>query len=185
LAENGSLTDIINAVRLIEKGRLKQFTDGQAEEGLQEFKEGSAILKQVFLDAQATGNIETILNAEYDFLGSELSMGDPEEVHARASAEAALEKLDDAFLAYEAVQDSAAYKNTDKAFPHHGKPYRYKSLPKDGFHVFCESHNARLQNGHTRYGVSSIDRDLINLRIDTLAALEETYCVLQRKALTI
>jgi hypothetical protein len=93
--------------------------------------------------------------------------------------------IDDAFRALKAVADVIMYKGADLACPiHDKKKWRYKGLPKDGFHVFCESHTARLNNGLTRYGVSNIDRELIKLRVETLAAIEDIYCGLQQSTLT-
>jgi hypothetical protein len=183
LEKTGLNDDIRSAVRLIEGGRIKHFTNGTAEDGLLEFQEGCALLKQSFTDVKDSGDIGLILSAEYYFLTAEIAEGNPDEALARSSSEVGLEVIDDAIRAYKALQSGAGYKWVDLAYPLHDKrKWRYRDMPKDAFHVFCESHTARLQNGLKRYGVSSLDRDLINLRIETLAAIEDIYHGLQRKA---
>jgi hypothetical protein len=183
LAKIGSRIDIGYAVVLIEEGRRKHFIEESALEGLQQFKEGSELLRQAFIDAKATGDVELILRAEHSFLSSQIAAGNPDETRAHASAEKGLEVIEDALRALKTVSGSTVYKGVELAFPRHGKAYRYKGLPKDAFHVCCESHIARLNNGLTRYGVSDIDRELIKLRVGTLAAIEEIYCNMQRKVL--
>jgi hypothetical protein len=184
LVKNGQRGDIAYAVRAIEEGRTKHFTPGQAEEGLAAFMEGSALLKQSFLDAKATGDIETILRAEYDFLSNAIIEGDSDETFAKSSAEAGLEVIEDALNALKALALGDAYKAVDLAYPRHDKrAWRFKDMPKDAFHVFCASHKSRLQNGLSRFGVSKIDRELVKLRIDTINAIEEIYCERQRQTL--
>jgi hypothetical protein len=95
-----------------------------------------------------------------------------------------LEVIDDALNALKAVQNGDGYQWVDLAYPRHDKrAWRFKDMPKDAFHVFCASHKSRLQNGLTRFGVSKIDRELITLRTDTINAIEEIYCKMQRQAL--
>jgi hypothetical protein len=184
MEKNSLLIDISYAVRLIEQGRRKHFVTGQAEEGLSDFKDGSAALHQTFTSALATKDLELILSAEYYFLEAGIEEGAPDEVFAKGSAEAGLEVIEDALLALKAVADSTMYKGVDLAYPHHDKKkWRYKDMPKDAFHVFCASHKSRLQNGLTRFGVSQIGRELITLRFDTISAIEEIYCEMQRQAL--
>jgi hypothetical protein len=184
MEKNSLLIDIGNAVRLIEQGRRKHFTEGQAEDGLRGFKEGSAALHQTFTAALATKDLELILSAEYYFLEAGIEEGAPDEIFAKGSAEAGLEVIEDALLALQAVADSTMYKGVELAYPHHDKKrWRYKDMPKDAFHVFCASLKSRLQNGLTRFGVSQIDRDLVKLRVDTISASEDIYCEKQRQAL--
>jgi hypothetical protein len=185
LAKNGSSIDIENAVTLIEEGRRLHFVEDTAVQGLKRFKEGNYLLKKAFLDAKATNDLEVILNAEYDFLAAEIAMGDPDETLAKGSAEAGIEVIEDALNALKALALGNAYKAVDLAYPHHDKrSWRYKDMPKDAFHVFCASHKSRLQNGLKRYGVSTIDRDLITMRVDTISAIEEAYCAMQRQILS-
>jgi hypothetical protein len=177
-------TRIDSADRLIAEGRIKHFTEGREAEGLHDFKEGCALLKQTFIDARATNDLALILQAEHAFLTVEIDTGGNDEPLAKASAEAGLEVIEDALRALQAVALGDAYKAVELAYPLHDKrKWRYKGCPKDAFHVFCESHIARLNNGLKRYGVSAIDRDLIEFRIATLKAIEEIYCGMQRKAL--
>jgi hypothetical protein len=188
MAKSGSQTqsfntDIFDAVVLIEEGRRLHFVEDTALQGLKRFKEGSALLTKAFLDAKATNDLETILKAEYDFLAAGIASGSPDETLAKGSAEAGLDVIDDALRAIKAVQSDDGYKWVDLAYPRHDKrTWRFKDMPRDAFHVFCASHTSRLQNGLKRYGVSAIDRALITLRVDTINAIEEAYCAMQRKA---
>ncbi|MDR0908482.1 MAG: hypothetical protein LBM77_01835 [Spirochaetaceae bacterium] len=184
MEKRGQNNDILYAVTLIEEGRKLHFVEGTEAEGLRRFKDGSAFLKQAFLDAKATNDLAAILNAEYDFLAAEIAMGDPDETLAKGSAEAGLEVIEDALRALKALALGDAYKAVDLAYPRHDKrAWRYKDMPRDAFHVFCASHKSRLQNGLKRYGVSTIDRAFITLRVNTISAIEEAYCAMQRKAL--
>jgi hypothetical protein len=177
-------TRILSAEHLIVEGRVKHFTEGSEADGLREFKDGCAILKDTFTAARASNDLSLILQAEFMFLTAEIAEGSDDEPLAKASAEAGLEVIEDAFRALQAVALGNAYKAVDLAYPLHDKrKWRYKGCPKDAFHVFCESHIARLNNGLKRYGVSPIDRDLIEFRTATIKALEEIYCGMQRKAL--
>jgi hypothetical protein len=176
-------TDVADAVSLIAQGRKKHFEDGKAEEGLQQFKQGSILLKKAFGDVTSTGDVELVLRCEYLFLRHEIAFGRSKEKRARVSAEKALEVIQDAFRVVDVVKDSVAYKSVDKAYPLNNTKWRYKGFPNDAFHIACKSHIARLNNGLSRYGISDIDIDLITMRIDALKAIEDIYCGLQETAL--
>jgi hypothetical protein len=71
------------------------------------------------------------------------------EIKGKASAEAALQNFDDAFLALKAVGEGAAYHIAEQTFPHRGQ-WRYQGLPRDAFHVACIAHKTRLKNDLSR-----------------------------------
>jgi hypothetical protein len=119
-----------------------------AENGRVNFEKGHALARQTFQEALASGDVEIILLAENSLVAKELADSEADEPEGKASAEAALQSFDDAFLALEAVEEGAAYHIAEQTFPHRGQ-WRYKGLPRDAFHVACIAHKTRLKNGRS------------------------------------
>jgi hypothetical protein len=170
------------AVDTINEGRRGIATPGGAENGRVNFEKGHAIARQTFQEALVSGDIELILLAEYFFVAKELADSEDDEPEGKASAEAALQSFDDAFLALKVVDDPAAYRGVEMAFPHRGQ-WRYKGLPRDAFHVACFAHKTRLKNGLSRLGLPKLDRELTKARIAALGATQQVYCAKQHAVL--
>jgi hypothetical protein len=182
MEKSGLSANIVRAAIAIAKGRRSLAIKGKTEAGLLDFEEGHAIAIQNFQEALASGDVELILLAEYFFVGQELADSESDEPEGRASAEAALQSFDDAFLALKAVDDSAAYRGVEMAFPHRDQ-WRYKGLPRDAFHVACFAHKTRFKNGLSRLGLPKLDRELTKARIAALGATQQVYCTKQQAIL--
>jgi hypothetical protein len=182
MEKNGLLNRMAAAVFRISEGRRGLATPGRAENGRVNFENGHAIARQTFQEALASGDVELIMLAEYFFVGQELNESEGDEPEGRASAEAALQSFDDAFLALKAVGDPAAYRGVEMAFPHRSQ-WRYKGLPRDAFHVACIAHKTRLKNGLSRLGLPKLDRELTKARIAALGATQQVYCAKQQAIL--
>jgi hypothetical protein len=123
-----------------------------------------------------------MLLAEYVYLSQELEESEDNEPEGKASAEAALQSFDDAFLALRAVEEGAAYHIAEQTFPHRNQ-WRYRGLPRDAFHVACIAHKTRLKNGLSRLGLPRLDRELAQTRIAALGAIQQVYLEKQQSAL--
>jgi hypothetical protein len=174
------------AVSTINKGRRSIATPGEAENGRINFEKGHAIALQTFQEALSSGDVEIILLAEYLFVTHELADSEGDEMEGKASAEAALQSFDDAFLALKVVDNPAAYRGVEMAFPHRSQcrsQWRYKGLPRDAFHVAMIAHKTRLKNGISRLGLPKLDRELTKTRISALGAIQQVYCAKQHAVL--
>jgi hypothetical protein len=136
------------AVDTINEGRRGFATPGGAENGRINFEKGHALARQIFQEALASSDVELILLAEYFFVAKELAESEDDETEGRASAEAALQSFDDAFLVLKIVDDPVVYRGVEIGFPHRGQ-WRYKGLPRDAFHVAYIAHKMRLKNGRS------------------------------------
>jgi hypothetical protein len=168
---------------MIAQGRLGLETDGEEHEGMVTFTKGIVIATEMYTEAMKSGDPELMFLAEYTYMSEELEHAETNETGAHASAVAAVQSFDDALLALKAVADPAMYQGVELALPHRGQ-WRYKSLPRDAFHVACIAHKTRIKNGLSRFGVSRRDRSLAELRITVLAAAQQMYIKKQQAALT-
>ncbi|MDR3325361.1 MAG: hypothetical protein LBS82_05185 [Spirochaetaceae bacterium] len=182
MEKNGLSIDIANAAAKIARGRRGLEINGKAEAGLLDFQAGHALAKRTFQEAVASGDVELILLAEYLFVTQELAESEGDEPEGMASAEAALQSFDDAFLALKAVEEGAAYHIAEQTFPHHGQ-WRYNGLPRDAFHVAAIAHKTRLKNGLSRLGLPKLDRELAKTRVTALGAIQQVYVERQQAAL--
>jgi hypothetical protein len=181
--KNGLENNIANAGLYIANGRKSVFLQGEEQEGRLTFEKGHALARKTFQEALTTGDVDLILLAEYLFVAQELAESEADEKEGIASAKKALERFDDAFLALEVVAQNEAYRPMDKVFPH-DRDYRHNGLPRDSFHVACDSHKARLKNGLSRIGIAKLDRELAKVRLAAVSAIQEVYCGMQEQAMT-
>jgi hypothetical protein len=182
MEKNGLSIDIAEAASTIARGRRSFTIRGETEKGLDDFEDGHALAMRIFQEAAASGDVELILLAEYLFVTQELAESEGGEPEGKASAEAALQSFDDAFLALKAVEEGPPYHTVEMAFPHRNQ-WRYKGLPRDAFHVACIAHKTRLKNGLSRLGLPKLDRELAKTRIIALGAIQQVYCAKQQAAL--
>jgi hypothetical protein len=180
--QNGLSIDIFNAGWYIAKGRKSVFIQGEEQEGRKNFERGHALARKTFQEALDTGDVQLVLLAENLFVAQELAESEADEKEGIASAKKAIERFDDAFLALEVVAHSDVYHLVDKAFPH-DREHRHNGLPRDSFHVACDSHKARLKNGLSRIGIAKLDRELAKVRLAAVNAIQEVYCGMQEQAL--
>jgi hypothetical protein len=96
---------------------------------------------------------------------------------------AAIQCLDDAFLALEVVQIKILYQGVEKASPH-VKKYRVKgNYPRDSYHIACKSHKTRIQNILKAPGIDPIEKELLKQRLSNLSTAEQGYIEKQKRAL--
>jgi hypothetical protein len=181
LAKIGLLRNIYEAALAIDYGRKGFAIRGKAEVGRISYEEGIAEAVSAFQEAQTTADPETIILAEYTFLTQELQFCEKTDKDSLSSLTLAIQSFDDAFLALKVVKDKTLYKGVDKAIPHSGK-HRVKGFPMDAYHIACHSHKTRLRNILKTPGLDPIEKALLKQRLDTLAAGQEGYVELQRKA---
>lgn len=136
-----------------------------------------------FKEAQTTADPQTMILAEYTFLTQELQFCDKSDKDSLGSLTQALQSFDDAFLALKAVEDNTLYQCAELIIPHN-KKYRVKGLPKDSFHVACDSHKTRLQNILRAPGIEQIEKALLKQRLANLPAAQNSYIEKQKKALS-
>jgi hypothetical protein len=182
MEKTGLSIDIARAAAMIARGQRNLEITGKAEAGLLDFQAGHALAMRTFQEAVASGDVELVMLAENLFVTQELSESKGDEPEATASAEAALQSFDDAFLVLQIVDDPVVYRGAELAFPHRGQ-WRYKDLPRDAFHVAVIAHKTRLKNGLSRIGLPKLDRELAKARIAALGAIQQVYCAQQQAAL--
>jgi hypothetical protein len=177
----GLINRITIATAAIDYGRKGFAIRGKEQEGRISYEDGIAKAMTAFKEAQATSAPQTILLAEYTFITQELEFCEKTDKAARSSLTRAIRFFDDAFLALETVE-GLHYEIADKTFPH-DKDYRIKSYPMDSFHIAIKGHKGRLQNILKTPGLDPIEKALLKQRLVTLAAGQEGYMELQKKAL--
>jgi hypothetical protein len=182
MAMLGLNSDVVNAVALIAEGRRLLYTDGTEHDGRITFEEGHRLLRDAYAEAENSGSVRDVLLAEISINEQEIAESDDDETLGRASAEAMRRDFSDAIMAFDTVNDAAAYSITDKVFAHK-EPFRYKGLPNDAFHAAMSAHTVRLQNQMKRLGLPKLDRELGKVRLSAIKAIQDIYCGLQRKAL--
>jgi hypothetical protein len=182
MEKSGLVNSIIDGVVQIANGRRGVQKDGEEREGRISFELGHALVREAFAAALETRDVEMIILAEYIYTAQELTESTDAEPHGRSSAQAAIDQLDDAFLALKAVEEGPAYHIADLTFPHRA-PFRYKNMPKDSFHLACISDRTRIHNGLTRLGIPALDIGLAHERMDALTAAQAIYLEKQTAAI--
>jgi hypothetical protein len=182
MEKHGLNINIARAAARIARGRRGLEIPGKTEAGHFDFQTGHAIAMRTFQEAVASGDVDLVMLAENLFVSQELAESKGDEPEATASAEAALQSFDDAFLVLQIVDDPAVYRGVELGFPHRGQ-WRYKDLPRDAFHVAVIAHKTRLKNGLSRIGLPKLDRELAKTRIAALGAIQQVYCAKQQAAL--
>ena len=142
LAQAGLISSVADAALAIDFGRKGFATRGKEHEGRISYERGIFAALSVFRDAVSTADPQTIILAEYTFISQELQFCETDK-DAFSSLTKAIQSFDDAFLALQAVEDSALYQGAEKTHPHSDK-YRVHGLPKDSFRIACIGHRTRL-----------------------------------------
>jgi len=178
------LTDrMADAVELIANGRIELRTQGKAENGRISFHDGIRFAAEIFTEARASRDPYLMLLAEYVYIGQELAGSRPEEKEARSSCEAAMQDFDDAFNCLKLVNTSAAYQNVELSHPHRAK-YRYKSMPKDAFHIAYMDNRTRVKNSLRKIGFDPDEQALLEIRISVINTAQAVYWEKQQAALS-
>jgi hypothetical protein len=145
----GYVNSIYIAVQNIDLGRKGFAIVGKEREGRISYETGIAQAMLIFQEVsnlrfEASADPQALILAEYAFITQEFQLCDKDDNDSLRSLTKAIESFDDAFLAIKAVEGSC-YKAVELAIPHNGK-FRVKGLPKDAFHIACNSHKTRIKN---------------------------------------
>jgi hypothetical protein len=184
MEKNGIITNIITGVKRIAEGRRQLMTEGEAEEGLANFRKGHALVGQIFKDAYTSGDPELMLLAELVYNVQELAESTESEPVAQSSTEAAVRYFVAAMDTFPIVHNLSLYRAVNTAFSPH-PAYRYRGFPKDAVHAACASDITRIKNALRRIGIPEADISLADVRTAMLHAAQESYCALQREVLPI
>jgi hypothetical protein len=130
----------------------------------------------------AQKDLRILLLCEKAFLSQELLFCPPNDKKTVAGLTKAIESLDDALLALEAVERGSSYEIAHMTHPRNTK-YRVKGMPKDSFHVFCGSHRVRIDVYLRTPRLNMHEKELLAQRRSNLAAAKAAYLVKQKAAL--
>ena len=179
------LIGLVNSITVagtnIDAGRKGFATRGKEQEGRISYENGVAQALSTFQETHISADPQAIILAEYTFLTQELEFCDESDKDSRNSLTQAIQSFDDAFPAFQAVEESG-YLIADKLFPHNNK-YRVKGFPKDSFHIACAGHKTRLQNILRAPGIDPIEKALLKQRFTNLSAAQSGYIEKQKKNL--
>jgi hypothetical protein len=182
LEKTGLLSKIFRFANRIDRGRKGVAADGEEHNGRLDYENGIAGAKSSFQEAQATGDSQTLILAEYTFLTQELHLCDEADTITRNSLILAIQSFDDALLCLEAVGDQG-YKIANKTYAHN-KDNRIKGLPKDAFHQACIAHRTRLSNVLRSPGINMIEKALLEQRRANMQSAQESYITKQTAILS-
>jgi hypothetical protein len=173
---------IYRAALFIDTGRKGFATRGKEQEGRISYENGISEAMTAFQEAQTSADPQTLILAEWTFLGQEFQLCDKADKDSINSLTKAIQNFDDAFLALQAVEE-AGYKTAEKTYPH-DKKYRVSGFPKDAFHIACMSHKTRIKNVLRFSGIDPIEKSLLKQRLANLSTAQGGYAEKQKKAIT-
>jgi hypothetical protein len=182
---DGLIIEVGKAVQRIYEGRIWLDTEGLEAKGRLRYHEGLAMAMDA-LDKTipiAADDLGLPILLELGYLVQELHSCDPGDAESVASIERGMSELEDALRALSALNQGAAYRIVDLAYPRKGDRHRKDGLPKDAYHVACDSHCTRLGNILKSPGVNLTEKALLRRRIDSLRAAKAAYMDRQRAAL--
>ena len=177
----GLVGNITEATTSIDFGRKGFAIRGKEQEGRISYETGIEKAMTTFQEAQASADPQAMLLSEYTFITQELQFCGKTDKHSINSLTKAIQSFDDAFLALEAVVESA-YKISEKTYPHNAT-YRVNGLPKDAFHTAFIAHKTRLQNILRAPGIDPIEKALLKQRFANLTTAQKGYLEKQKKVL--
>ncbi|MDR1204518.1 MAG: hypothetical protein LBL26_03430 [Peptococcaceae bacterium] len=180
----GLIARIVDCAAEIDQGRKWLDTEGLEATGRTSYRNGLAYAMDVFLEAhfQAAKDLASLILSEKAFITQELQFCDPSDTQTSNSLTQAIQGLDDALLALEAVDSASAYYVADMTFPHRSK-YRVKGMPKDSFHIACISHRTRIGNIIRSPGINLAEKKLLAQRTANLTVAQAAYLDKQKTAL--
>jgi len=165
----------------IDFGRKGFAIRGKVEEGGLSYKRVITEALSAFRDAQSNIAPQAIIIVKYTFLSQELQFYNGTDKNSLVSLTHAIQSFDDAFIALQAIEDSA-YKIAEKIYPFDSK-YKINGFFKVSFHIACIAHRTRLQNMLRTSGVDPIEKALLKQQFANLATGQKGYVEKQGKAL--
>lgn len=184
MGRTGLLDKIHDSVSYIYRGREWLGTDGLEHEGRISFQDGLVLGLEAFREAQTRANedLHTLFSAEYIFLTQEFELCAPQDAKARTSLSKAIQEFDEAFLAFEVLQNIEGYKFAAKTYSTRTE-CRYRKMPKDAFHIACGGHIARIDNALKVSGINLMEKELLKQRQENMKVAQAVYLAMQKKIL--
>ncbi|GHV88999.1 hypothetical protein AGMMS50267_13590 [Spirochaetia bacterium] len=166
------------------QGREWLDTEGFESEGRKSYRKGLAFGIEAFREAQTltADDLHLLFIAEYTFLVQELEYCSSGDTKATMSLKKAIQEFDEAFLAFEVLQNSEIYKSVEKTYSHRTE-FRYKGMPKDAFHVACAGHIVRIENILKAPGINLAEKGLLEQRHSNMVTAQSVYLEKQKKIL--
>jgi hypothetical protein len=175
---------VLNAVGHIALGREGLATKKREAKGREAYELGLSEASQIFDDVRNSANAESIISAEYYFLVQELGFCHQDDTDSRSSLQAAVQNFHDALKCLEIVKNKTAYKKA--ALTHSTSPRDLiDGCPKDIFHQACNGHRTRLRNMLRTPGTNMLEKSVLKKRLVNLTPAQNSYLVLQKKALSL
>lgn len=180
----GFLDKISASVFNIYQGREWLATEGLESAGRISFQKGLTLGLDIFpkIRSEAAEDLDLIILAEYTFIGQELEYCDTTDINAITSLRKAIFEFDEAFFAFEVLQNTDGYKLVDKAFSHRNE-CRYRGMPKDAFHIACAGHIVRIKNILRSPGINLTEKKLLEQRRSNMITAQAVYLEKQKKIL--
>jgi hypothetical protein len=177
------LNDIADAAEYIDFGRKGFAIKGRADEGRVSYEKGIAQAMSAFQEAQTIADPEILILAEYTFINQEFQCCEKTDSYSINSLAKAIGGFDDAFRAFNIVENKALYQGAEATYPHDTEYRVVGGFPKDAFHLACGSHKTRLQNILRTPGIDPIEKALLKQRLANLPTAQKKYIEKQKSAL--
>jgi hypothetical protein len=178
----GLIARIFTATAYIDNGRKGLDTDGQEHEGRLSYEVGISSAFEIFQEVQTIGDPQTFVLSEEAFLQQELYFCDEADNTTKSSLTKAIQDFEDALRCLKTVEDPAAYRAVETAFPTDTKN-RVKTFPRDAVHQACSAHWTRLQNSLRTPGINMKEKAVLTQRAANMKIVQISYIEKQRKAL--
>jgi hypothetical protein len=184
LDRTGLLARITESAVLLIQGRKWLDTERREGAGGIIYRKGLALALDAFKEVQrnAADELETLIIAEYAFLGQERQFSSPSDTKTIASLNTASRSFDEALIMLKEVEAGASYGIVDRCVSHR-PDYRYQGMPKDAFHVACSGHRTRLDNSLRSPSVGTNEKALLKQRFANIITAQSVYVQKQQKAL--
>jgi hypothetical protein len=166
----------------IYQGREWLDTEGLEPAGRVSYKRGLSSALELFREVQenATADLETPIITEKAYLTQELQFCAPSDKQTRNSLTTAIQSFDDSQRSLKIVMDPALYKIAEQTYPTILK-LRHNGMPKDAFHIACDSHRTRLGNILRVPGINLKEKSVLEQRLSNINTIQIIYQKLQEK----
>jgi len=178
----GLLDNIVLAALNIDKGRKNLTLDGFEHAGRLFYEDGITTTLDIFKNAQASADPQTMILVELSFLRQEFQFCDETDTITRSSLTQAIQSFEDSIRCLKVVEDSNLYRGAEATYPTAPK-YRFHGFPRDAIHLACAAHKTRLQNSLRTPGINMIEKAVLTQRAANMPTIQSAYAEKQRKAL--
>ena len=178
----GLISSIVVAALNIDKGRKNLILDGFEHAGRLFYEDGISSALDIFKNAQASTDPQTMVLVELSFLRQEFQFCEETDTITRNSLSQAIQSFEDSLRCLKIVEDKALYRGAEATYPTLPK-YRYHGFPRDAIHRACAAHRTRLQNSLRTPGINMIEKAVLTQRAANMPAIQMAYMDKQGKAL--